>query len=89
MSDTPESIRGVAKDLYWADANLSEVRAAMEALERYAELLERSAAKVPKSEWELMVDENVSLKARVAELEERNANLKDPIWWQGYWDEQR
>jgi hypothetical protein len=39
MSDTPESVREVVTGLYWADAKLSEVRAAIEALERYAELL--------------------------------------------------
>jgi hypothetical protein len=44
MSDTPESVREVVTGLYWADAKLSEVRAAIEALERYAELLEQHAA---------------------------------------------
>jgi len=62
MSDTPESVREVVTGLYWADAKLSEVRAAIEALERYAELLEQHTA----------------LKARVEEYERLFGSISMP-----------
>lgn len=71
MSDTPESVRAVIATLMGEHNHY--LSAAIQALHHYAELLERSAA-VPKSErmlqaeWESMVDENVSLKARVSAL---------------------
>lgn len=96
MSDTPDGVRTLIGQLINPEDEFARAYAHVSMfnfLNRYAELLERSAA-VPKSEWDLMVAENAALKARVEELvgrleasrdmvkdrEAKIAELSDALW---------